>query len=345
MARIWPRVVELVLVLVAGFLVTPALPSLPTPPPLLGLPLPTPSVPSLQPTPVPTAVATPQPSAPAVQPTAVPQSGSNANAPAASAPPADNGAPRRVPIPFTSVYVSSPLDLALIGALMTLPLLVAIWLFLFLRTVDQARQARDAQTRLALAADLGLHPRDLTSMSTKSLFALREKAAFDELTGVLRRAAGIGIAEKEIARALRHKTPLTVAFIDVDELKETNQREGRAAGDALLRGLVQALRQGLRGEDVVFRYAGDEFVCVLPDTNAKEGRATLGGIQLEAARSGIRFAMGVAELERTDDVVSLFARADDDLYEFKTKRGEIVPFPPPGVKSRSEEPAGDQFGI
>ncbi|HVH63119.1 MAG TPA: serine/threonine protein kinase, partial [Candidatus Dormibacteraeota bacterium] len=70
--KFWPRMAELALLVVAGFLVTPVLPSLPTPPPVVGLPVPTPSVPSLQPTPLPTAVATPQPSAPAVQPTGVP---------------------------------------------------------------------------------------------------------------------------------------------------------------------------------------------------------------------------------------------------------------------------------
>ena len=79
-----------------------------------------------------------------------------------------------------------------------------------------------------LAADLGLHPRDLASMSTRSLFDLREKSAFDELTGVLRRAAGVAAAEREMARARRHSTPLTVAFIDVDGLKEANDARGHA---------------------------------------------------------------------------------------------------------------------
>lgn len=249
----------------------------------------------------------------------------------ASGPPKEN--PKQgIPIPFTAIYVASPLDLALIGALVTLPLLFGIWMLLFGRTFNEARRARDAQVRLMLAADLGLPPRDLTSMSTKALFNLREKAAFDELTGVLRRAAGISVAEREIARARRHKEALSVAFIDVDGLKAANDRKGHAAGDALLRGLAEALRQGLRGEDAILRYGGDEFVCVLPETPAQGARLTLSDIQAEAAKAGIRFCFGVAQLQRSDDVVSLFARADRELYDFKAKRGEIVQLPERGGK-------------
>jgi diguanylate cyclase len=172
-----------------------------------------------------------------------------------------------------------------------------------------------------------LRPRDLTSMSTRSLFNLREKSAFDELTGVLRRAAGISAAEREIARARRHNAPLSVAFVDIDGLKEANDKGGHPAGDDLLRGLVQALKEGLHAEDVLLRYGGDEFVAVMPDTDVRAARMRLGDIQLEAAKAGIRFSTGAAGLTKNDDVVSLLARADRDLYDFKTNRGEIVQLP------------------
>jgi diguanylate cyclase (GGDEF)-like protein len=238
-----------------------------------------------------------------------------------------SGPPGSIRIPFTAIYVSSPLDVALLAALSALPLLFGIWLLLFGRTFTEARRRRDAQVRLMLAADLGLPPRDVMAMSTKALFDLREKSAFDELTGVLRRAAGVSMAEREIARARRHNTPLTVAFIDVDGLKEANDAHGHAAGDALLHELAAALKEGLRAEDVIFRYGGDEFVCVLPEMPVRDARRKLGHIQDEAATQGIRFCAGLAQLKRSDDVVSLFARADRDLYEFKSNRGEIVPLP------------------
>lgn len=336
-------------VMAAGFLVLPI--PLPTPTQLLPSP---PAVPSVLPTALPTLLASPSlpvsvsPSLPVNVPTSNPVTG--ATAPAATAPAAQGGGghsnpsgagtrtvapqppPRGISIPFTAIVISSPLDLALIGALITLPLLFAIWLLLFGRTFAEARRSREAHLRLTLAADLGLRPRELTSMSTKALFELRDKAAFDELTGVLRRAAGISAAEHEIARSRRNNSPLTIAFVDVDGLKEANDREGHAAGDALLRSLTTSLKDGLRSQDLVFRYGGDEFVCLLPDTMIKAAREKLGSIQVDATKSGVRFCFGLAQLERADDVVSLFARADRELYEFKEGRGEIVQLPPPGER-------------
>jgi diguanylate cyclase (GGDEF)-like protein len=280
--------------------------------------LPTPSVPvpiHVSPPPVTGAVASPPPGAGA-------QNGGAAAQPVhrSSAPPS-----RGLAIPFTSIVVAaSPLDIALIGALVTLPLLLGIWLLLFGRTVREAGRAREAHFRLTLAAELGLKPRELVGMSVKTLFGLREKAAFDELTGVLRRAAGISAAEREIGRARRNGTPLAVAFVDVDGLKAANDKRGHVAGDRLLRELVRELKAGLRSQDTIFRYGGDEFVCVLPDTDRKGARTKLGSIQQSAARLGIRFSSGVAEMRRSDDVVALFARADAELYDFKANRGEIV---------------------
>jgi diguanylate cyclase (GGDEF)-like protein len=233
-----------------------------------------------------------------------------------------------VPIPFTTIVISSPLDVALAVALASLPLLLGIWLLVFGRTFAEARRAREAQVRLALAGDLGLSPRELTSLNTKALFKLREQAAFDDLSGALRRGAGISAIDREVARARRHRSALSLAFVDIDGLKATNDRRGHAAGDKLIRGLAQALRGGLREQDLLVRYGGDEFVCVLPDTPVEAGLAKLTEIRKAAAKAGIRFSLGLAELERSDDVVSLLGRADRQLYLVKARRGDIVQLPP-----------------
>ena len=324
---------------------SPSLPPLPTPslpvkPPILA----TPSAPSVSPPAVPTppAVATPSlpisltpappsPSVPAVLPTPSPTPGS---APVVGgAPPggaasgggggSGGGPGHGIQVPFTSLVLSSPLDAALLAAVAVLPLLFAIWFLVFGRAWTEARRSRDAQIRLAIASDLGLSPRELVSVSTKALFKLREESAFDELTGVMRRAAGISALDREIARSRRQKSLLSIAFLDVDGLKQANDQRGHRAGDELLRGLAATLQSGLRGQDLVVRYGGDEFVCVLPDTAADAARGKLSWIQAESEKAGIAFSVGVAQLERTDDVVSLLGRADQEMYAVKARRGVV----------------------
>lgn len=325
---------------------SPSLPPLPSPSlPALSSPKPNPSTPAVSTPAVPTLpVATPSlpislntpppPSTPGVplgsspSPSADPVGGGTSGGPprgGGSGPSGSGpgGPGHGVAIPFTAIVLPSPLDAALLASIAVLPLLFGLWLLLFGRTWTEARRSRDAQIRLAIAHDLGLPPRELLSVSTKGLFKLREEAAFDELTGVLRRAAGISALDREIHRARRQKSLLAVAFIDVDGLKQANDKRGHKAGDDMLRSLAATLKSGLRGQDLVIRYGGDEFVCVLPDTVADAGRAKLSWIQTEAEKSGISFSSGVAQLDRSDDVVSLLARADTEMYAVKSRRGAI----------------------
>jgi diguanylate cyclase (GGDEF)-like protein len=186
------------------------------------------------------------------------------------------------------------------------------------------RAPDDWPLRGQLAADLAVPPsrlagldRELLEAIERRLRELREAAAVDEMTGALRRAAGLAALEREVRRAHRFEDrKLVVAFVDVDGLKVVNDTCGHAAGDAVLRELAATLRRRLRAYDLVIRWGGDEFVCSLPGAGQEAARRALDDIRTElVARTGRTFSAGFAELGGDGDAESLVARADADYYE------------------------------
>ncbi len=187
----------------------------------------------------------------------------------------------------------------------------------------EATELEEEQRRASVARQLGCTPGrlvgldpELLDLIERRLVELEDRAAVDELTGALRRAAGLAALEREVRRARRlGDSHLALAFIDVDHLKLLNDTEGHVAGDALLRELARLLRRRLRAYDLVVRWGGDEFLCCLPGADREAALGALMDIAHELrARTGQGFTVGVAELGETDDVAQLVARADADLY-------------------------------
>jgi diguanylate cyclase (GGDEF)-like protein len=146
---------------------------------------------------------------------------------------------------------------------------------------------------------------------------LSAAAAVDDLTGALRRGAGVHAMTREIARFHRFGGKGVAAiFIDVDGLKHINDSEGHSAGDTLLANVVAAIRERLRAYDLVIRWGGDEFVCVLPDAGRGEAERTLSDIeqQVRDRTGGRTVSSGLASLETTDTAATLVDRADQALY-------------------------------
>lgn len=137
---------------------------------------------------------------------------------------------------------------------------------------------------------------------------------------------------REVSRARRHDLPFSVAIVELDRFKMINDRYGHLFGDLVLREFGQLLRGALRQEDEVFRYGGDEFAVIFPETDREAAVAALTRV-LETARAhrfsnehatmeGVTFTAGVAAFpEHGEDAASLLHHADAAMYRGKRAGG------------------------
>ena len=96
----------------------------------------------------------------------------------------------------------------------------------------------------------------------------RRLARTDSLTGMPNRRAFHAELERETERCRRYRQPFSIAYLDVDQFKQVNDRLGHAAGDALLKRVAMALQSSVRKVDLVARLGGDEFALLLPGADA-----------------------------------------------------------------------------
>jgi len=102
----------------------------------------------------------------------------------------------------------------------------------------------------------------------RAVAAQRELAARDPLTGIANRRALMEALQHQVAVATRRQTPVSVLMIDIDFFKRVNDRHGHLAGDAVLCALAERIGRRLRAQDILGRYGGEEFMILLPHTDA-----------------------------------------------------------------------------
>jgi len=98
--------------------------------------------------------------------------------------------------------------------------------------------------------------------------ALRDQATHDSLTGLLNRAAILDALQNELARAARGRHPVALLMADLDRFKLVNDAHGHMVGSELLALVGRRLQKLSREQDLCFRYGGDEFVILMPETEA-----------------------------------------------------------------------------
>jgi diguanylate cyclase (GGDEF)-like protein len=150
---------------------------------------------------------------------------------------------------------------------------------------------------------------------------LRRSSTTDPLTGLPNRQALPGILEREIARADRQHTPLTIAVTDLDGFKLVNDTEGHSAGDQLLRRVTAHWRRELRSQDAVVRYGGDEFIIVLPGCDVSAAVTAIDALRLFGTQP---CSVGVAQWLPGESADATIGRADGVLYQVKRSGGNRV---------------------
>jgi len=163
---------------------------------------------------------------------------------------------------------------------------------------------------------------------------LRSRMVRDSMTGLLNHTTTHEFLENEVARALRNKTNLCVAALDIDHFKAVNDVHGHGVGDVVIKSLSRLLRQRLRSNDVIGRMGGEEFAAVLSETSKEEAEQIFNGIRqafsdIEHPSGDKKFSVtlscGIAEYPRYETPTGLLEAADKALYVAKNSgRNRVV---------------------
>ncbi len=154
----------------------------------------------------------------------------------------------------------------------------------------------------------------------------RNKAVTDPLTGLLNRYGLQVILGNQLAQARRYGKPVSCLMIDVDKFKVVNDTYGHPSGDAALRQVAGILKEAVRGSDVVFRYGGEEFMVLLPDTMLEGAVGLAEKIRMLTASHPfgegqriffLTLSVGAAVLREGESGSDMIMRADAALYRAK----------------------------
>lgn len=148
----------------------------------------------------------------------------------------------------------------------------------------------------------------------------------DELTGLLNRTAMLRDLDRERAQARRTGRPFTVAMVDADHFKKVNDDHGHGFGDVCLETLAERFIESIRPRDQVYRYGGEEFLVLLPDTPLAKAKPVLERLRRRACERAISdgetaitlsVSVGAAEAACDEEPSAAIDRADAALYRAK----------------------------
>lgn len=160
------------------------------------------------------------------------------------------------------------------------------------------------------------------------------KAETDLMTGTLSREAGLAHLKSEMSHALMHQTELTIAYVDINDLKKVNDIQGHKAGDLMIRTITSIIHENLRHRDEITRLGGDEFLVVFKKCNLDQAariwmRVNDAFMAINQTRQypfSLSVSVGFVAFDpnKHRDYLHLLHEADENMYAYKKRFKEKV---------------------
>jgi diguanylate cyclase (GGDEF)-like protein len=162
---------------------------------------------------------------------------------------------------------------------------------------------------------------------------LEKLVSIDPLTQLYNRRAFTLLVEKELSRAKRHSSSVTLAVLDIDHFKKINDEFGHQAGDEVLKRLASELTNNMRKEDIICRWGGEEFVILMVKTTTELSYNHLDQVREKISMMDfspvekLTFSAGMATFNLDEEFKDWFQRADAALYKAKEfGRNQIIKY-------------------
>jgi len=178
------------------------------------------------------------------------------------------------------------------------------------------KETRDIETQHAVLLIEALQKGEITPERVASIIGTRTAEQViagekDQITGLDNYSGGRRKTQKELARSSREKTPTSAFMIDLDNFKDANDTLGHLAGNQALFAAAQHISSNTRSYDTPFRWGGDEFFVILPNTNAADAVSSVGIRILSEASASIRDQMEGMGYELSEDITFSIGVAQD----------------------------------
>ncbi len=191
---------------------------------------------------------------------------------------------------------------------------------------------------LMLRINRVIRERSLINERDQMIARLKKLSIRDPLTELYNSRHFYAQLEDEIQRSERYLHPLSLIFIDIDKFKVINDTYGHMVGDQALLLIAQKMQASLRSQDTAYRFAGDEFTIILPETTLDNAKLVADRIKAamdeeslmirEQEITKITLSIGVAEYQRNEKKEQFVHRADVTMYEAKKKGGNTLAVSP-----------------